>query len=66
MKLRPCTWFILGLGLLLSAQAPAQNLRVGYVDMKAVLDNAPQVVTGRDKLDLEFRPRNEADRKSVV
>lgn len=60
MKLRPCTWLILGLGLLLSAQAPAQNLRIGYVNMKEVLDNAPQVVTGRDKLDLEFRPRNDA------
>jgi outer membrane protein len=32
---------------------------VGYVDMKQVLDNAPQVVAGREKLDLEFRPRNE-------
>jgi outer membrane protein len=39
--------------------ATAQQLRVGYVDMKQVLDNAPQVVAGREKLDLEFRPRNE-------
>ena len=37
----------------------AQQLRVGYVDMKQVLDNAPQVIAGREKLDLEFRPRNE-------
>jgi outer membrane protein len=37
----------------------AQQLRVGYVDMKQVLDNAPQVLAGREKLDLEFRPRNE-------
>jgi outer membrane protein len=44
--------------MLLSLTAAAQELRVGYVNMKAVLDNAPQVVTGRDKLDLEFRPRN--------
>ena len=39
--------------------AMAQQLRVGYVDMKQVLDNAPQVLAGREKLDLEFRPRNE-------
>jgi outer membrane protein len=37
----------------------AQQMRIGYVDMKHVLDNAPQVVAGREKLDLEFRPRNE-------
>ena len=42
------------------AVASAQALRVGYVDMKEVLDNAPQVIAGREKLDLEFRPRNEA------
>lgn len=39
--------------------ATAQQLRVGYVDMKQVLDSAPQVLAGREKLDLEFRPRNE-------
>ena len=38
----------------------AQQLSVGYVDMKRVLDSAPQVLAGRDQLDLEFRPRNEA------
>ncbi|MEM1411666.1 MAG: OmpH family outer membrane protein [Pseudomonadota bacterium] len=43
----------------MSSPAPAQELRIGYVNMKAVLDNAPQVITGRDKLDLEFRPRND-------
>ena len=42
------------------ALAGAQSLRIGYVDMKEVLDNAPQVIAGREKLDLEFRPRNEA------
>lgn len=60
MKLRPVTILILALGLLLSSGAAAQNLRIGYVNMKEVLDNAPQVVTGREKLDLEFRPRNDA------
>jgi outer membrane protein len=43
----------------LAGTAAAQQLRVGYVDMKQVLDNAPQVLAGREKLDLEFRPRNE-------
>jgi outer membrane protein len=42
-----------------AAPVTAQQLRVGYVDMKQVLDNAPQVLAGREKLDLEFRPRNE-------
>jgi outer membrane protein len=47
--------------LIMVAAGPvaAQQLRVGYVDMKLVLDNAPQVLAGREKLDLEFRPRNE-------
>jgi hypothetical protein len=35
-------------------------LRIGYVDMKQVLDNAPQVVAGRELLDREFRSRSEA------
>ena len=43
----------------IAAPALAQQLRVGYVDMKQVLDNAPQVLAGREKLDLEFRSRNE-------
>lgn len=45
--------------VVVASQATAQQLRVGYVDMKQVLDNAPQVLAGREKLDLEFRPRNE-------
>jgi outer membrane protein len=35
-------------------------MRVGYVDMKEVLDKAPQVVAGRNLLDSEFRSRSEA------
>jgi len=46
--------------LALCASASAQSLRVGYVDMKRVLDNAPQVIAGRELLDQEFRSRNEA------
>lgn len=33
---------------------PAPAVRIGYVDMKRLLDNAPQVVTGRRKLEREF------------
>ena len=50
---------LLMLFMVVAAPATAQQLRVGYVDMKQVLDNAPQVLAGREKLDLEFRPRNE-------
>lgn len=42
-----------------AATAHGQGMRIGYVDMKTVLDNAPQVVAGRAKLDEEFRPRND-------
>ena len=51
---------VLLLGLALSASVDAQQLRIGYVDMKQVLDSAPQVVAGRAKLDQEFRSRNDA------
>ena len=50
---------LLLLFVVVASPATAQQLRVGYVDMKQVLDNAPQVLAGREKLDLEFRPRNE-------
>ena len=50
---------LLMLFTLFALPATAQQLRIGYVDMKQVLDNAPQVLAGREKLDLEFRPRNE-------
>jgi outer membrane protein len=46
--------------MVVAMPATAQQLRVGYVDMKRVLDSAPQVLAGRDQLDLEFRPRNDA------
>ncbi|HKP67587.1 MAG TPA: OmpH family outer membrane protein, partial [Casimicrobiaceae bacterium] len=49
------------------AQTPAAT-RVGYVDMKRLLDNAPQVVAGREKLSKEFAPRDaslKADEKRL-
>jgi len=51
---------VLLFGLALSASVDAQQLRIGYVDMKEVLDSAPQVLAGRAKLDQEFRSRNDA------
>jgi outer membrane protein len=51
---------ILLLGLAWLATADAQQLRIGYVDMKQVLDRAPQVLAGRARLDQEFRARNDA------
>ena len=58
MKLFGCILLLLYLGIASQAPAHAQQLRIGYVDMKEVLDNAPQVIAGREKLDQEFRPRN--------
>jgi len=51
---------VLLLGLAAFTVAEAQQLRIGYVDMKQVLDNAPQVLAGRARLDQEFRARNDA------
>ncbi|MBT8062634.1 MAG: OmpH family outer membrane protein [Gammaproteobacteria bacterium] len=48
------------MGVVFTATAHGQVLRIGYVNMKEVLDNAPQVIAGREKLDQEFRPRNDA------
>lgn len=58
-----CVRIICVLLLSLAWVSPAlaqQTLRIGYVDMKEVLDNAPQVIAGRAKLDQEFRERNDA------
>ncbi|MEZ5521644.1 MAG: OmpH family outer membrane protein [Dokdonella sp.] len=49
---------VLGLASSAGAQSPA--MRIGYVDMKRLLDNAPQVITGRQKLEREFAPRDAA------
>jgi outer membrane protein len=51
---------VLLIGLFLSTAAAAQQLRIGYVDMKKVLDDAPQVIAGRSILDQEFRARNDS------
>jgi outer membrane protein len=50
-----CTLATLGS---LAAPADPQSGRIGYVDMKRLLDNAPQVVAGRDALQREFAQRD--------
>lgn len=55
-----CPFAVLLLGMAAVSYAQAQEIRIGYVDMKRVLDNAPQVVAGRAVLDQEFRARNDA------
>lgn len=42
--------------------APAQTGagRIGYVDMKRLIDNAPQMVASRERLQREFAPRDAA------
>jgi outer membrane protein len=42
------------------AAGQAAPTRIGYVDMKRLLDNAPQVVAGRQKLEREFAARDAA------
>jgi len=59
MKLRLGNLLAIFMGVAICATAQGQSLRIGYVDMKRVLDNAPQVLAGRDLLDQEFRPRNQ-------
>jgi len=53
--------WIAALGLLaLCSAALAQDVRIGYVDMKHLFESAPQVVNAREALEREFSPRNEA------
>ena len=42
----------------LSVAAQPTTMRIGYVDMKRLLDNAPQVLSSRAKLEREFAPRD--------
>lgn len=53
---------LVALALLSAVPAAAQSpaMRIGYVDMKRLLDNAPQVIASRQKLEREFAPRDNA------
>ncbi len=51
------------------AQAPAAATRIGYVDMKRLLDSAPQMSDGRRRLEVEFAARDESlqsDEKRLI
>ncbi len=43
-----------------TAAIAQQSARIGYVDMKRLIDNAPQVLDTRRRLEAEFAPRNKA------
>ncbi|UXI66802.1 OmpH family outer membrane protein [Tahibacter amnicola] len=54
-------WILAAALALLPALAWAQGgNKLGYVDMKRLLDNAPQVQAGRDRLQQEFNARDAA------
>ncbi len=54
---RPWRW-LLGVALFaLAAQAAAQT-RIGYIDQKRLLDNAPQMTAGSERLRVEFTERD--------
>lgn len=40
--------------------AQTDNPRIGYVDMKQLLDSAPQIALSRESIDREFRPQSDA------
>lgn len=61
MKFSRLWWPVVCLaGLLCTGLASAQGAKIGYVDMKRLFAEAPQVQEVRANLDREFRPRNEA------
>ena len=43
-----------------SANAQSAATKIGYVDLKRLLDDAPQMVESRAKLEHEFAPRDDA------
>lgn len=47
-----------GLVLAMAGVASAQVPRIGYVDMKRLLDNAPQMLAARESLQREFAARD--------
>lgn len=53
-------WALTAALVLLPVLASAQGGKLGYVDMKRLLDSAPQVQAGRDRLQREFAARDTA------
>lgn len=61
MKKSSIFWsHVAGLALLaMSGTAAAQNAKVGFVDVGRLLEDSPQAVAARQKLQNEFAPRND-------
>lgn len=49
---------LLALGLAVSAPILAQDVRIGYVNIEAVLEQAPQAEAARTQIEKEFAPRD--------
>lgn len=52
-------WFYLLFGLLLSANSMAADLKIGYVQVDKLLQEAPQTAESGKKLEKEFSPRSQ-------
>lgn len=50
--------FALFLGLLLTASVSAADLKIGFVNIPAVLEKAPQAEKAKKRLEQEFSPRD--------
>ena len=51
---------LLALALLPSLSSAQTPGKIGYVDLKRLIDNAPQMIESRGKLEREFAPRDSA------
>lgn len=47
------------LPLLITLTSAWAQTKIGYVDWEELIESAPQIGVARDRLDAEFRPRNE-------
>lgn len=61
MKKSSISWArVIGVALVaMSGTVAAQNAKVGFVDVGRLLEDSPQAVAARQKLQNEFAPRNE-------
>ena len=55
---RGIVWMLLAVLWPMFAGAQTSTLKIGYVDMKRLLDNAPQVADGRRLIEADFRSRD--------
>lgn len=55
---RSIGWMLAALFAPLLAVAQTATVKIGYVDMRRLLDNAPQVAAGRMQIEADFRGRD--------